>query len=895
MTLTAAILALLAQDPFPYGFADGFEERMPDAADYDGWSPVIDALHPEYNKAGRYRAADDRRITLNDDAGTVLVGPILREDDKEHTVTVNTGRGPKTIRKDQIVSNEPDPTRRPRGGDHAVSIRCYRGAGAFRTDRGFLGSGLHPMAVDPDYAYRLGAYVKFVRNDRNRATISLRWLDVTGEPLGEDRSSPLAVAPDWSALELSVPGVDARARFVQIVLRVEGPDVDSECLFDDVRLVAQPRIRVTPVGRATFVYAPKEKVEADIAFRDGVPKGMRLDVSMDGATASFGPGEASRDASGRFTFTPRRPGYYELHARLTAGDRTITDERVPVASVGTLGETARGDLGLTLNPYSTRYDDPQELLERLHVAHVKVVLWERGAPRGGGTPTLAMLGEFVDRVNVAAPEIVGVFGRAPDFLLPATASRFALAHPWALFAEPREEWERALRRTLAQTGRVDVYQVGADFADTPPPVSGAGAALAAVIPAIKEDNRDFNKVGLAAGDGKRPAGVDFAAVELVPDAMAASSDHLVYRLPVPAAGGDGTDVIAAMIKAIALARARGDLPGRVYLPLEDLDRRGLLTADGQPRPALAAFPILNEALANTVAAKGLRLFNATEAIFEKLGSPYATIVAWSDGEPVRQVVFAGDDARLIDHFGRDITPRPGEPVVLGPMPVYLIDVDKELLRTQSSLAFDPDAVALQLRDSILKLGFTNHFSLAMKNVRITVETDERGWTIDPRSMRAIGEVPAGEAAPAQTVRMRPPEWSRTGETVMRIGMTFRVGDRDYRFTTSRAVVMKPVVEPIITGTLEADGGASIQIALKDHTTAEGGGTKTIQVTTKLPGRPAFKSFATVAAGQSSAPLTYRVADVASLPDDAAIEVTLYQADGDRVIGTVRKLKKDWFK
>ena len=660
--------------------------------------------------------------------------------------------------------------------------------------------------------------------------------------------------------------------------------------------MAQPRIRVDPVERAYFIYGPKEKVEARITFRDGVPEGMRLEVAAAGSTATFGAGEASAAAPARFTFVPTAPGYYELHARLLNAGGEVASERVPIVSIGTTGETARGDLGLTLNPYSTRYLDPEEILDKLHVSTVKIVMWERGAPRGGGEPTLSSLGEFADRVNRVAPEIIGVLGRAPDFLLPASGSRFAFAHPWTLFAEPREEWDRPLRRLLAQTGRIDDWQIGTDFSDLPPPSSGVQAAFAAAAAAIKEDHRDFNKVGLPAVAAERPADADFGAVELAnPDAVVAqSSDHLVYRLPVPAAGSDGTDVVAEMIKTVALARARGDLPGRVYIPLEDLDRRGLLTADGQPRPALAAFPILNEVLANTVAAKDLRLFNAKEAIFEKLGSPYAAIVAWSDA-PFTQAVFAGHDARLVDAWGRIRVPDPNEPIVLGKLPIYLINVDKELLRTQSSVKFKPDAIALQLRDSVVDLGFTNHFALAMKNVRISVEAEDRGWSIDPRSLRVIASVAAGEEAPAQSIRLRPPEWSRTGETILRIGLTFRVGDRDYRFTVSRALKMTPIVEPQITVTPEADDRATVGIVLKDLTRPEEGrpaAVKTIQVTVQLPNRPAFKTSVTVGSGQSSTPLSYAVPNIQSLPDDAMVEVTLYQADGERVIGTTRvALKK----
>lgn len=894
MVMPAALLLCLLQDVRRYEFTESFERSGVDP--YEGWEQVVDDLHPKYNLASRYRWDEEHRIKLADEKGTVVVGPIVRASDDE--VSVKTAGGVVDVKRRLIVTDEVIDTRRPPDGDHAVSVRCDRGAGAFRTRRNFLGTSRYPMEVGVDYTYRLSAAVRFVRHDRNRASIALRWLDMAGEPLGEDRSSPLTVADDWTELSLTVPGVDERARLVQIVLRVEGPDVSSECLFDEVRLVAQPRVRIDPADRDHFIYAARRKVEAKVRFRQGIPDGMRLEIRpLDRLGAEAGPavilgsGAAAADSPADFAFTPRDPGYYEIHARLIDADGAlVADERIPVVSIGTIGEAARGDLGVTMNPYSTPYADPQELLGALGVSNVKLVLWERGSARGGRALTLPSLGRLVEDVNLAAPDIVGVLGRAPDFLLPASASRFAYAHPWTLFAEPDEEWDRPLRLTLAQAVPLDDWQIGPDFADYPPPASGADAPFSAASRAIKRDNRAFNRVGLPVAAVDRPAGTDFGAVELAdPDAVVAgSSDHLVYRLPVPAVGSDGSDVVADMIRTIVRARARGDLPARVYLPLEDLDRRGLLTADGRPRPALAAFPVLNEVLANTAVAKDLHLFNANEAIFEKLGSSYAVVVAWTDGEPKRQAIFAGDDARLVDAWGRVSVPKPDEPVLLGPLPVYLINVDKELLRTQSSVKFTPAAVALQLRDSKVDLGFTNHFGVAMKNVSITVEAEESGWTIDPQELRVIASVAPGEASPPQTIRLRPPEWARTGKTTLRIGMTYRVGDRDYRFAISREVGLTAVVEPSVAITREADGSATVEIVLRDLTQPEEGtavASRTIQVTTKLPGRAPVRGLVTVMPGQKSKALIYPLPDAASLPEDAAVEVSLYQADGDRVIGT----------
>ena len=202
MTFSAAILAFLLQEPLRFEFPETFDRSGP--TPYQGWSQVVDALHPDYNKARHYRWAEDRRVTLNDEENTVIVGPILREN--EEKIVVNTPRGPEEILRASIAKNEEDLTRRPRSLPHAASVRCYRGAAAFRSDRGFIGGALHPMPVHPDYTYRLSAYVKFVRTERNRATIALRWLDMTGAPIHND--SQVVVPP----LTLTVSRVISTSR-----------------------------------------------------------------------------------------------------------------------------------------------------------------------------------------------------------------------------------------------------------------------------------------------------------------------------------------------------------------------------------------------------------------------------------------------------------------------------------------------------------------------------------------------------------------------------------------------------------------------------------------------------------------------------------------------------------
>src|SRR3972149_525165 len=177
MTLSAVILLLLPQDVRRVEFREDFERPGPHP--YDGWEQVADALHPGYNKAERYRWIEEHRLTLDDEKGSVVAGAIVRRTDD--ALFVRTERDVVEVPSRLILKDEIDETRRPRQGDHAASIRCYRGAGAFRTRRGFLGSVQHPMPVGVDYTYPLSASVKFARPGLNHASIALRWLDVIGE------------------------------------------------------------------------------------------------------------------------------------------------------------------------------------------------------------------------------------------------------------------------------------------------------------------------------------------------------------------------------------------------------------------------------------------------------------------------------------------------------------------------------------------------------------------------------------------------------------------------------------------------------------------------------------------------------------------------------------------
>ena len=937
-------------------FFEDFERPGP--TPYKGWFHVVDRLHQKYNRAERRAWDDEKKITLKD--GRAHVGTILRQTSDE--VVIQTLTEVVNIKRSDIEKTEDDETFKPRSGRHAVHIVCWRGAGAFRSDEGWIGGGVEDpeggrFPVGEAFTYRLKTYVKIVDGKRNEAFAALRWLDATGTPLGEDRSAPVRTAKDWTEVTLVVPRVDKRAAFVQITLSLEGPAVESGCLFDDVELVAQPRIRISPTDRSNFVYTAKEPVAAELSFADGLPEGSYMVVKVVDlhqkpiidSIKIFSEGEASPKAPVSFGFDPPRPGYYEIEAEVLAfvdekkitlkdgrahvgtilsedsdkvvlktqtkdvtikradiektedlgGDKTVSKESMPVVVIGGLGRPSGitlGDLGVTVNPYTTPYPDLPELIDKLGLQRVKIVLWDRGSPRGGGEPTLDSLHALVDGVwrLSSAPEVTGVLGRGPDFMFPALSASLAHSHPLNLFARSREEWQPQLKSILGRLNNVGRWQIAPDFVPVPPPTTGATEAFVAVSAAIKEEERTYTRVGMpipleaSATLPSEPEFFSYTVDTLMPGITAPTRrGDLSFRLARRTAdGGEAWErVTSQMIRSVVTARHRG-LPVGAFLPLEDLKGRGLLTADGMPTPPLAALPVLNEVLAGAVAVSNLRLFNtpAREAIFMR--GETAVIVAWTPSGTSNQIVYAGDEARLIDAFGRVSTPLKDKAITISTLPVYLVNVDGELLRTQSSVAFVPDEIDLQRRQKELELTFTNHFSLPMKSVVIGLEGAEEGWFIRPRTLKMIPEVKSNEPSEERKIRVRPPNWSLAGPGEIRIRMRFKVGPKEYSFTVNRLLKRKPIVEPIVT--IEKpndDGSVDVTVVVQNHDKTR---SKTVQVTTQLPGQVPQKDSIEVKANQTSRALKFRIRNVGLVGEKAVVEVSVWEYGGTEAIATVRE-------
>jgi hypothetical protein len=884
-------------------YVERFERPGPPP--YEGWSQLVDESHPAYNPAGvvSWDARDDVVVTLRD--GRRLSGRIIIDTPAE--VRLQTPGGKVVVLAPaEIAARASDESRRPRSGERAAAIRCFRGAGAFQTRLGALTDERGaPMPVDAGFAYELRAWVKMVRNRQDAAFIALRWLDITGTELSLDRSAPLARAPDWTPLILEVSRIDPRARYVQLVLSLEGPDVDAECLFDDVELVAQPRIRIETPDRSYFMARAGRPIEADVSFGAGLPGGTRLLVrasDLYGKEAApevaFAEGSASERAPARFAFTPARPGYYRIQAQLVGADGTsVARAWAPVLSLGSLGEGGGGrELGLIVNPYTTPYLKLRDLIQRLGVRQVKIVLWDQGVPRGGLAPSLDQLARLVEEVWTLdeVPQVTGVLGRGPEFLFRGSAAGGTLlAHPLALFARPRSEWERPLVQTLSKLNRVGDWQIGTDFETSAAPPTGAADAFGAAAGAIRAQDRSYSKIGLPASlrsPVAMPPGGDFFAF-LADDPAAPApiprraGDHLVLRLePRMDDSGEAWEAVTArMIQTVARLRGRAELPWPVFLPLEDLAGRGLLTADGWPQPPLAAFPVLDELLAGASPDPTLRLFDgAQEAIFDK--GPYAVVVAWADKpEAEPRAVYAGDEARRADAFGQVARLAPGEPVRLGPLPIYLDRVDKALIRTQSDVRFDPQVLKLQRRDeqNLVKVTLKNRFAQPMRNVGIRLGTRLPGWSIEPAVVPSIDSIEPEAESPARLVRLRPSAASGAGgRAPIDVSLSFTVGMRDYAFTVRRDLALEWVVQPRLKVEPQADGSVVVSVWLKNLTTSA----QTVQVTTVLPDRPPRPRTVTVPGrSETDPPERFVVLDARRWAGREA-EVFVFQPDDARAAG-----------
>lgn len=360
----------------------------------------------------------------------------------------------------RIVEDPTRPGRQPGGPGHVLQIP-FDGTGvALRTRV--------PVEVNPDMAYEVTMWVRSLRLERSRISLTLRWInyDVDGAEnvLGE---SVLTVPPgqlDWpeTPLRLRVNSIPPKTTHVVLLLSIyRDPDLvqtdrDGLAWIDDITISARPKIFMVPTFRD---YAPggpddpgPQPLDFDIQYRglvENVPEGERegqaksyyriIEISdifgnppldEDGKPIALTLESRKAIIPGTLTSFPerlninlRRLGVYYLSVTLYGHRGVRLAERTQVLGLwlpplrrklGIDEAAASGGFGVVIEsiPETALQKDGAlaDLVERTGAQYVKSILWpgKSGHPGSANDAAMAALNREFIRMRRSGVRITGL-------------------------------------------------------------------------------------------------------------------------------------------------------------------------------------------------------------------------------------------------------------------------------------------------------------------------------------------------------------------------------------------------------------------------------------------------------------------------------------------------------
>lgn len=728
-----------------------------------------------------------------------------------------------------------------------------------------------PVPVRPGRAYTLSAWGRGVGLESDRLRIDLEWLDARGRMLRADTSDAVPAPAAWARLAVIATMPPPKAESVRPILRMDGPDVRGEGWFDDVELREHVHLTINSGTHPGNLFRLGEPVEYTLSLHGADPgtyEVHRTVETLDGEVivprARFA---RTSEAGGTLLIPDRfavpRAGYFESRVQVRRDDRVIAERTVPL---GILDDELRnsvglGDFGTALDPAPAGLPPPHVHLETLlaegGLRRVKVPL----PPIGTRDEALDDLtGLVTNRFAFNRFELIGMLqveagGADPN--AKAVAERTLCAR---LRGGDAAWWEGLSAVVRRYRGDLKMFQVGFDEERSLALAPDLDALLARVGAAIKGD-LTFAAVGIPVpwpaperGGLEQPpfffavhAGV--APVIEPPPAWllagAGSQPPAQRRLTLRTQplGTGPTDTLPRLGPTASETRLGQEGAGRaaaVRDQLADLARRAvsarrfgwstiyvaplyglpsaLLDAEGFPTPAFHAWRTLNALLTGAAYDGPAFAFTDVESHVFRRGDDVSrrgddtVVVLWATREPVVKEFWLGDGVRAVDLAGRAAPLANGAPLRIGPEPVFLLGVTREIIRTQRAIAVEPAVLDLREHEQTLHFILRNEFPDAIKDIRISRVRDAAGtWTVAPQESRLPLLAPGKSFDVTLSVRLPFRESPGTRDLTAEVHFE---ADKPYTTVVSRAVEIRSPLKLTLQSLPPSGPGQPSQVAME---------------------------------------------------------------------------------
>jgi hypothetical protein len=599
----------------------------------------------------------------------------------------------------------------------------------------------------------------------------------------------------WHALSVEATVDDAEAASLVIELELLQPvlyantsgdelavlpqDITGSAWFDDIKVWQVPRIQML-TDRPGNIFRRGQPLRVWTIIADRVTADLTAQLILkdsSGATA-FQRSGALADAQ---TVAPDRkkssvdlpsdlpPGWYQAVLVMSSGGVRVAEQAMSLVVLSDEGKTSALDprLGVVATSVpSDEWNDLATILPLLGAGTVKIAAWPATSAEAPHATATTQSTESAAATAVLQNQFTQLVGRlqeggvAPTVCLLAPPASLGIQSWKDLKSLKPERWQPLLSDLIARHGNhVPRWQLGADnseaFASDPamreactlihahfanflsqPPLVVSWPASAEIDPALPA------QLALSIPASVLPAQVSTYVQELQqrksPTTAPADSSLSLQLLDREQFGRDAQirDLAQRVIHALAAGATHIDLPLPLTSPAYD---------DGTLEPTELFLPI--RTLATTLGGATFKgvvpVAEGVQAmLFEKGGTGILAIWGRADASAVpRQLELdPGPRPRLVDLQGNS-TPllvsnesRASGKVRLsvGPMPIFIVDVDGPLAQFRASVAVDRPLIESTFQAHSRHLHFTNPYPHAISgSVRLR---SPAGWTIIPAAM-----------------------------------------------------------------------------------------------------------------------------------------------------------------
>ncbi len=707
--------------------------------------------------------------------------------------------------------------------EEAIKKRCL----SVHLNGGSASISSPAISVSDKFSYVLEAKLKAEQLKHSRAQVRVDFCDDSTERrVLESYSSEWFQNTDgWTKIQLGPHSIsDPNVRIAKITLLVERGDhvdLDGKVSLDDVWFARQPRMTVT-TNSSYNVYTDERDVivtcelsgilekDPDIHFKLLDASDQRIDdksIQLQGRLITERISKASDIVS---TSKPRPSGYagstqwhppiqdfgfYRVEVSMRTKRGTLEQRQISLAVVPPIKEKAHGEFGWSLagddNPLS--FEQLEELLPRVGVSWIKLPVWygESEAEKG------EQLVVFAERLAAKDVEVVGVIDRPPLDLDLGRRVTDDITIADLLSSEDPSAWLPSLDAVLTRLSlRVRWWQLGVDrdtsFSDFHKLEEEIGKLRSQLFRFGQDVRLGIGWPWHEASSNDVRATWDFQQFSATP---ALTGEEIATYLNLPARQGvarwamieplaryeyDLETRTRDLVEQILAAKTRGADGIFVAAPFDD--RRGLMTDSGAPGDLLLPWRTTASLLSGAEFLGQIRMPGRSENHLFETADGEVVMVLWNR-HPKREVLYLGEDIRVVDVWGRYTKPEQDEHrqvIEANLLPKFIVGLDPRVAKWRMKARLAEKRIpSVMGQEHPNGLDITNTLPQgAGGSVELVAPAD---WQVFPNKLNFKLSTGERTRRPFQVLL---PFDANSGDATLRADFTF-ASDRAYRFSVYR--------------------------------------------------------------------------------------------------------------